>query len=363
MVLTSCKPIKFSSSSTFSSSSSSSFISSSTSSTFLVPSIKDIDGTPQMLDYLHNGYTPCLKDPNFKNGFIVSKSSFRDENPHYDKKLNIYNEYKDNDADWSIAQWATRHDLYDENNPYTDDIDFYGLRHTIKSSGSYTTSGSYLPAKVIQVNSYTGEIYIESNCEVEYESPRKGGDPWVHLLLATGLGPNKYTHLSQLSSFVVDLDYTVNYCDNKMETGTYDKSIHCGQFNLYFSFQNRIPGHEDYGKYVWFGFELYDNRSGGTKTSLAYFHDKDTGSLIYKLGSIETIKGTDGYIPVVNQRARLQCDIIQYCKDSLAKATELGYFKSSTFEDMFISGFNVGFEVTGTFNIGTTIHAMNFYSK
>lgn len=75
--------------------------------------INDFSGTEASRSFNKRGYEVLYKDINFKNGFILSKTSTSAEGgPRYEEYLKYYEETKFYQPFWSLAQWGSRHDLY-----------------------------------------------------------------------------------------------------------------------------------------------------------------------------------------------------------------------------------------------------------
>lgn len=319
--------------------------------------INDFNSTEQIDRYKENGYTNLYKDCNFKDGFRVTKCFYGNgESPYHDKTLRIYSGL--NSPTWTIAQWSSQYDIM-EKNGYTLSSSDYGLVNTITSNGK-GTGDNFVPAKKITLDSKTGEVYLECNTSVEYESPRNGSDPWVHLLLSQDFD-NNLVNVSELESLVLEADYEINYCEN--HTGSaYDTNKHAAQLVWYITIQNRNPSSPGFGKYIWFGVPLFDNRSAGMVCDMYRAHDAGTDTLIYSLASADVFQGKK--IPKVGVRTTARVDIINIVKDVYEYSQANGYLSNTKFEDLCIGGTNFGYEVPGTFDIGSTIHAINvFYKK
>lgn len=339
---------------------SSSSSTSSSTSIFVPPTIEDCNGTELIKEYQKQGFDYFIKDPNFKDGFKITKSTYKGgESPYHDSYKGLYQDFT-RTYGFTIPQWNTRYDIY---NSCTHNKSNYGLSHELISEGKNTSNG-FLPGKVIRFNSLTGNVYLESNCEVEYEQPRKGNEPWVHLLLEQDFGKQEKLRVSTAVSLILDMSYVVTKCERKMSDSEYDPSIHTAQFVWYVTLQNRNVKSSDYGKYVWFGFSLFDYRNQGTKTTTVYTqHDEGTSALIYCPPSTSYHIKTNGCFPSVNEKARCKLDILPSCFDAYNKATELGYFSNTTWNDLYICGFNFGYEVPGTFNISAEIESFNIFAK
>jgi len=322
--------------------------------------LDDCNGTERSKHYGNLGYISGYNDINFKKNLRITKTDFTESTPYHGSPVVLHDKYSSSTPNWTMAQWGTRYDIKNTASDlggHTLNKSDDGLINTITSKGK-TVNGIVIPAKVLSLNSYTGEIYMESNCSVEYETPREGYEPWVHLLLESNLTKEK--SLSQMTSCVMEADYEVNYCDNK--TGeAYNPNVHAAQLVWYITLQNLNNKSAEYGKYIWFGVSLFDNRDAGKETSLYYAFDAGTGTAIYNLGSSYYMK--DKKIPTVGERKTALIDIRPYVEEAFNIAKKDGYFETTVFTDLYLGSSNFGYEVPGTFDISSTIHSINVYYK
>lgn len=324
--------------------------------------IDDFNDTEQIKKYAELGYKPIYKDTNFKTGYRVTKSFYgAGESPYHDKPLKYYTSTKP--TQWTLAQWNSRYDILgeDENSGYTISTDETGFIHTLTSKGK-VLNGKEVPGKIVRTNTMTGEVYMESNCSVEYDSPRTGSEGWVHLLHEQDFSDD-LTQVSKCTSIVMEAEFTVNKCVNK--TGSaYDTNKHAAQLVWYITLQNRTGNHSTnpyYGKYIWFGIPLFDNRFEGKSIGIYRAHDAGTDTLIYSLPSGDVFE--NGYCPRIGEKAVARVDIIKRVKEAMTYAKENGYLEGTEYEDLYISGTNYGYEVPGVFDIATTINAINIFKK
>lgn len=252
-------------------------------------------------------------------------------------------------------QWAD-----EETSGYTVSSSKNGLEHTIISKGK-DVDGTFVPAKKVGFNSITGGIYLESNCEVEYEHARTGSEEWVHLLLSQKFD-NNLINIKNLSSLVMEADFTIDFCANKMGS-EYNKGKHAAQLVWYITIQNRNKSSNEYGRYIWFGVPLWDNRTEGQTTNLYRAYDNGTSTLIYNPSSVDIFKNNAGKQPLIGQRALAQIDVLNIISEAFTYAKDNGYFTKTKFDDLAIGGTNFGYEIPGIFNIGSTIHAINVFYK
>lgn len=199
------------------------------------------------------------------------------------------------------------------------------------------------------------ELYFGVNSQSEFNNAyRAPGDPWPHLLIEQrfsppydfpGQGPG-CPPLSMLDSIVFKIDSRLLYNQTIMTTG-YDPSLHAGEFLIYFTVQNLNPSSSGYGKYVWLGMQIFDDRFSIPPAAVSY--DTATATLINQIpyldfSSVSTHNGT---------WVHAQVDLLPYALAALDTAWANGFLNESTDPaDYKIGGMNMGWELPGM-NIAT----------
>ena len=129
--------------------------------------------------------------------------------------------------------------------------------------------------------------------------------------------------------------------------------------------QNRTKDSAGYGEYVWFGLQLWDNRTQGGAVS--EFAAEDAGkadathAFIYNPGGEKFLK--NGRQPMVGERNKIDFDVIETAKYALETAKKRGFLPNTNWEDIYVGGMNFGFEVTGTYNVSAKIDSVGVYYK
>jgi len=302
--------------------------------------------------YLEKGYQALFEDPFLKNGVTVLK-------PDGSTAGVISGTNANGDACWTFPQWGSKYDLYD-----------YAERNYFKGGDAFTyisdgkeIGGVTVPGKILTVDSTEGSIYMELNAQTEYDQPRQDGESWPHTLLSQDFGP-ELVHLSELEDMVMNMSYEITKFEDCMGS-TADSNKHCAQLVWYITLQNRTQGHKDYGKYVWFGITLWDNRiSGATFGGFAAEDagkDDATHSFIYQPSS--DLVHPNGKCPVVGEYRTVDFHLMDVAKTAFNTAKDRGYLGDTAWEDLYIGGMNFGFEVTGTYNVATQIDSVGVYYK
>ena len=304
--------------------------------------------------YISNGYSALFNDPFIKNGVSVLK-------PDGEVAGTLAGVNAQGDACWVFPQWGSKYDLYD----YAERNFFNGGDGFTYISNGKSINGVKIPAKILSIDSSDGSIYMELNAQVEYDRPRQDGESWPHTLLSQDFGPDaNLIHLSELEDLVMNMSYEITKFEDCMGS-TANSNKHCAQLVWYITLQNRVKGHKDYGKYVWFGITLWDNRISGA--SFGGYAAEDAGkedathAFIYQPSS--AIVHPDGKCPVVNEYRTVDFHLMEAAKTAFNTAKDRGYLGDTTWEDLYIGGMNFGFEVTGTYNVAVQIDSVGVYYK
>lgn len=320
-------------------------------------SIYDCVSTPQRDRFLAEGYHPLFKDPNFKNGFQVSRATTDEEGgPFYPNPLRFYSSLSS--PSWQVAQWWSNYNIFKYG--FTHDVYNGGLGHRITSKGQ-TIGDLFVPAKVFAVDSESGSIYLECNSQVEYDHPREADEGWTHLLFSQGFD-NDLVFVSKCQSIVMETTYEVKKFEDHMN-GQANPNRHAAQTVWYITVQNRNPSSPNFGNYIWFGLNLWDNRTSGTETSLYAAHDGGTASFIYSPGSASYLASNGNKQPGIRQKVTARIEVMDIVRQAYDLAIERGYLGETKFEDLAIGGMNFGFEVPGTYNIGVEFESIGVYTK
>lgn len=314
--------------------------------------------TPKYEYYKQKGYEKLYEDINFAKGFILTKTSTTAPGGMYhDQYLKHYEEFENEEPEWILAQWGSKYDMYkaliEENSN-----DGFTFSYTSRG-GKILEDGMKVPAKKVEFNSKTGSVYLECNAETEYDEPRKPGESWPSLLLGQNFD-NRLIKVNDCNSIVMEAQYEVTKFEDKMGSSAIN-STHAAQAVWYVTLSNRNRSSKEYGKYIWLGIRLWDNRDAGKETTLFSAIDGGTSSLMYNTQSTDYLKSNDGKLPNVNEKVVASIDIIETAHKAYEAAVSRGYFNVTQFNDLYLGGTNFGLEIPGTYNLGISIDDINVY--
>lgn len=233
---------------------------------------------------------------------------------------------------WTLAQWGSRFNLVGTLPVLRGDTVVYA--DSGKSVGFLKDSGNT-------------QVDMEVFGSHEYLSPRQANQTWPNLYFGqTFENPLK---LSRIDTLIFRIEARLKFSVNKMDSSTYNPTLHTAQFQIFLTIQNLNPNSSDYGDYLWFGLPLYDYRYSVIPAYASQdFGPNSTGKFIYDLASYDLYTGnfSDG-----NWR-NISKDLYPQILQAFQMAQAKGYLKGSSVDDMHIASINIGWEIPGTFDCG-----------
>ncbi|MDR2955813.1 MAG: hypothetical protein LBV43_12100 [Prevotella sp.] len=294
--------------------------------------------------------TSLFSDPHFQNGFNIL--SVKEGNGEIQGVFD-YQGKAGGSPTWRIAQWNNyNNDLL--NAQYSDEDGVHTYR---------TANGN-----VVSVDSNTGSLKLGINTSTEYgkngitSNPRKNGESWPHLLIEYVLGDKEILKISDKKEVRMNIAYNITDFKDRMPDGTTDKGLHTAQFQWYVTVQNRTQGSEDYGQYIWFGLSFFDVRYEIPPAYAAEDGGKEhnTGAFIYVPDMREIL--VDGKTEI-GKDMLVDVDILPMIRSAFKLAQERNYLKNTTWDDLYITTSNIGWEVPGTYDATVRIDSLNIRYK
>lgn len=312
------------------------------------------------------GAVEALYDPEFAFGFNIFgvDSRYHSTSPWYQLKID---ESSVEDPIWKIGQWGCFVNYFlDSEKTYLED----GKEFTYPATDAHAqTEGDWKtisnPTSTISVNAKTGSVKLYQDTRQEYgvtpsycdspraSLPRKEGEAWPHLIIEQNIVSN--TSLGELEGIYFDMGFTLTKCDDY--TPDKNTSLHSAQFQWIISIECFNPEKTSYRDYYWFDIPIVDARYGETTYKTDPFANYDggkedsTGNLIYGISNYDFIdKGAE-----VGKENAVSVDLYDAIAQSFVYAQSEGLFTDCTLEDMRIATTNIGWEVTGVYDVGVDI--------
>jgi len=238
------------------------------------------------------------------------------------------------------------------------------LNNTSEENGVFTYWDS---AKMLSIDTNTGAIAMDMKGSVEYANGGRTqvAEDWPHLLMQQDYFGDKLIHLSEMESVNMQMKYTVTKCTEPIPEHNYDKpKLHCAQFVWYITLQNRTEGHEDFGKYMWFGMVLFDNRYQGAVYERTNKTADNSDQFIYQPGTADW--SPTGTMATLNETMTIDFNILDVAKVAYNEATKWSrwdqVFSSTTWEDLYVGSMNFGIEIPGTYDMSVDIEHVGIAS-
>lgn len=290
-------------------------------------------------------YSTLFKDKLYSNGFSVGSTD--EGNPGLVGKLDYGGKAID-DPLWMIGQWnCINNDLMDAN--YT----FVNNKHGYKVG----TDGNR-----IVVDTSDGTLTLELNASTEYglngitSNPRQLYEPWPALLCEYTIPETEILKVSDKEEIRMVVDYKVTKLDDRMPSGTTDVNLHSAQFQWFITVQNRNTSSEEFGRYIWFGFDFHDKRYAYAPFYAAQDGGKEnnTGAFIY-MPAMEPLMSNQGGAEV-NKKFWVDIDVLPIIRDAFTLAQQRNFLTGTNWEDLYVGASNIGWEVPGTYDVAVEIY-------
>jgi hypothetical protein len=271
-------------------------------------------------------FRELIRDPHFQAGFNLV-------DPKPGQRL-VYGRLAGVTANgepaWDLDQWSSRFPLAAE----PPQLPRPGV-HRWANPGKVVTWGDPV----------AGDLSLAVDAFTEYEKrARKAGEPWVHLLLEQLFADPPA--LGNLASARLRLKARLLRSELH-RTKDYSPGLHAAQFQWFLMLQNRNRESAGYGKLLWFGIPLYDDRSRFPKEH----KQKDTGGTAM---FIFTPGGEEFSDRSAQDREWISVDkeLRPFFLEALETAWQCGFLRESrNLTDYRITGMNLGWEVPGLFDV------------
>lgn len=269
---------------------------------------------------------------------------------------------------WSLGQYcdlSVTRDNYDssKNDLSLGDEDFGIESKGIEGKdGDRFTLTNQSGSKWIAVDPAKGEVELRADTSKEYIDgttgavvPRANGEDWVHMILQQNCSE---VRLSEAESFTMTLDFTLN------ESELYNAQGGTSQFQWIFSVHDKTHSVAPNAEYFWFNVTLYDARYEifpGT-SSIDGGKADSTGKYIYAPTG-EELFGESGGKVEIGKKYHVSLDLKAHMQRALEEAKKLGAMKNSSWEDLTVNSFNIGWEVTDVSKVSVTLGGLSLKVK
>ena len=277
-----------------------------------------------------------IRDPDFRRGFTVLQ-------PEPGKRVGygiVRGRETTAEPVWDLAQWSSKHPL--------------AIAAAEKlADGSLRFSNVAKTVTLGAAGSERGDLGMAVKASAEYGAiARKSGEPWVHLLVEQDIA--NPPSLADLSAARLHLEARLVASEKRPMPG-YSPGLHAAQFQIFFSVQNLNRQSPGFGKYLWFGIPIYDDRH----RVVPMYKARDTGGtnmFIYTpAGDVFSPKSTHDRAWIT-----IDTDLLPLMREGLDNAWRDDFLKESkSLADYRIASMNIGWEVPGTFDVDLAIRRLS----
>lgn len=222
-----------------------------------------------------------------------------------------------------------------------------GSKYNLADEGVYSnpSEGVHVyedPAKLLYIDTNTGMFKLDYRASREYTPPKITTGSLVTPTLIRDIYVNEIEHL------YVTLDFTLNEVKNYMTEEEFDVHNHTIQWDFYMFFQDSKSS-----QWFYLGLPLYDIRGTGKTTYIG--GDAGTGGTMVYIPTYEDAYGK-GVKVVVGERFRQTADMMEFAEAAFKTGIARGYLKDCNLENFYISGCNLGWEVSGSMDGSATVY-------
>ena len=263
-----------------------------------------------------------LADPHFLKGMYYTGIKNSLINGRFDYSL-------------SVPQWL-----------YTQE----GCKHNLGREGIYSSPSEGVhvyedESKLLYLDTNTGLFKLGINGSRDYTAPKISAGALVTPTFTGKLYVNEMDHL------YVTLDFTLDEVTNRMDPSEFNTDIHTIQFNFYMFFQDSKST-----QWFYLGLPLYDIRGTGQTTYIG--GDAGTGGTMVYIPSRKSAYGRSDPA-IVGERFTQTVDILRFAETAFKTGIAKGYLSGCRLEDFYISGCNLGWEVSGSMDGMATVYEFN----
>lgn len=269
-----------------------------------------------------------IRDSHFRGGFLLLETK--------PGQRVVYGELPGGEAGfkpvWDLAQWSSKFPLA------------VGPAQR-QTNGALAFTNAAKQVVIGEPGRVGVDLILGVNASVEYGNrARQDSEPWVHLLVQQEIG--EPPSLAELGAARFHIAARL-VRSRAVKTPDYSPVRHAAQFQLFFTVQNRNRQSPGFGRLLWFGIPLYDDRH---RIPVGHKSKDTAGSEMFIFtpdGSSYTGSSAhDGCWLTVDK------DILPLLREALETAWARGFLaESRALADYRITGLNLGWEVPGIFDV------------
>lgn len=301
----------------------------------------------QNVPYAVSGAYELLPDVDYRYGLRFMNRDSSAETPYYVDFCGTADKY----ASWRVAQWNAAEDLRDPTQ----------TTETNSGAGIYSYANR---SNEVTIDQNNRTVTLRCNASTCYgDTPRKYGEPWAHLLLENNIrNAGAYpTQCSYMNALRVTFDAQLTEFIDLMN-GQADTDLHAAQFLMYLYITS--VAEDGTTEFLWFGIPIFDNRSADIGGSYSVDSGVSTASglLIYTIPRASAVEDLMTVDSVNGDWYSFDVDILPYVKRAISVAHTQGFMKTSTLDNISVTGINFGWEVPGTYDVEMSVRDLSITS-
>ena len=241
---------------------------------------------------------------------------------------------------WDLAEWSSKFPLV--------------VEPAQCQNGALAFTNAAKQVVIGRLDSGEAALVLGVNASVEYGTrARQESEPWVHLLVQQEI--SEPPSLAELGAARLHIAARL-VRSRAVRTPDYSPGRHAAQFQLFFTVQNQNRQSPGFGRLLWFGIPLYDDRH---RIPVGHKSKDTAGSEMFIFtpdgSSYTSSSAHDGGWVTVDK------DILPLLREALETAWARGFLiESWAMADYRISGLNLGWEVPGIFDVEMQVRDLSF---
>lgn len=233
---------------------------------------------------------------------------------------------------WRLCQWGTGYSLE-------------GVAPTVVPGDTRVLANAAKEVVVFPGGLAGDGLRLTVHGGVEYgDALRVQGQAWPHLLVEQKI---QNLGLDGLASLNFALEFRVDQCVPETDKGM-DPALHTAHITAFWTVHNRNAQSGDFQDMIWFGVPLFDARY-----PVPHGHQAvDAGQADASGKFICTLEGArfhDGPVTIGAWHG-ITCDLLPLLEEALEASQSKGFLKDTRIKDLAVTGFNLGWEVPGTYD-------------
>jgi len=204
-------------------------------------------------------------------------------------------------------------------------------------------------SKMVLINTNDGSFELALDGRVEWPDRVRGEDDWCTPGLVMNAYPQETVWVKDLESLNFSFDFVIDYVSNWHTVMNFNHT-HCALFDCYFWVQDSKSN-------SWFYVGVLMSSWSTEKYDPEFISvDADTGNTFVYIPAALDIHGLR-IDPETHYD--LDLDMIDFIRIAFDKAQERGHLKGVNFDDLYLTGSGLGWEISSRFNCKATVNDFN----